>query len=449
MTDLCAQFIAHLQEQEITHRSSLVEAMKQPAPVSIRWNPAKLTHPPTLKEPVPWCSTAEYLRERPSFYLDPLWHAGAYYVQEASSMFTGYIIESLSLPNGSRYLDLCAAPGGKSTHIASLLKEDDLLVANETIASRNNILVENITRWGKDGVVVTQNSPAAFQSLGPWFDCMVVDAPCSGSGLFRKMPEAIQEWSTESVANCAVRKNSILEDILPALQQNGYLIYATCSFSHLENEANVDSICSRFPLESIDIAVPEAWGILRRTTKNGHTCYHFHPDRLEGEGFFVAVMQLRETVPGTVTSNSGQPPIQQADENIVAAVQGIADTGNREVISFKDAYFLLPPRQFYTIAQLHSHLYIKLHGTAIGEMKGKNLVPAHGLAMHPQITFNVPDFPLDAASALSYLRKSDIYLDNNYTGWATVSYNGLRLGWIKKIPQRINNYYPMGYRLRK
>lgn len=423
--------------------------MQQPAPVSIRWNPTKRISVQPLEHPVPWCDIAEYLADRPSFSLDPYWHVGAYYVQEASSMFAGYIIQLLALPNGSRYLDLCAAPGGKSTHIARFLQSEDLLVANETIPSRNNILVENIVRWGKEGVVVTQNSPAAFQTLGPWFDCILVDAPCSGSGLFRKMPEALLEWSAKNVEQCAIRQESIVADILPALRPNGFLVYATCSFSNQENEATIDHICSTYSLESVKIPIAETWGIVEHQTKRNHTCYHFHPDKLKGEGFFIAVMQLKEQVPGSIRSSSGLQPVQKATDGIAAAVKQLTDQQNLDILTYGEHHYFIPQDHFYPIAQLHKSLYVKLHGIEIGHLKGKNLIPAHALAMHQNTTLNVPDFPLNQTAALSYLRKSDINLDDNYTGWATVSYNGLRLGWIKKIPHRINNYYPLGYRLRK
>jgi len=178
---------------------------------------------------IPWCNNGYYLSERPSFVMDPLWHAGAYYVQEASSMFVQYILNEL-VPDtkGKIALDLCAAPGGKSTLMASHFKQG-LVVANETIKSRNAILVENITKWGTDQVVVTQNDPSHFKSLPQFFDLILIDAPCSGSGLFRKDPAAIEEWSMDSVQHCSTRQTRILEESLDALKEGGYLIYSTCS----------------------------------------------------------------------------------------------------------------------------------------------------------------------------------------------------------------------------
>ena len=218
---------------------------------SIRYNPKKITaeivathnFPKTItsteevinyieRTPVPWCDTGRYLSQRPSFTLDPVFHAGAYYVQEASSMFLDYAIKFLykdaDAPN--HVLDLCAAPGGKSTLLAAALPQS-FIVSNEVIKNRVTILAENMSKWGSSNVAVTHNDPANFKKLPGFFDLMVVDAPCSGSGLFRKDPDAIDEWSEANVAHCSMRQQRILTDALPSLNNNGVLIYSTCSYS--------------------------------------------------------------------------------------------------------------------------------------------------------------------------------------------------------------------------
>ncbi|MGI8634527.1 MAG: methyltransferase RsmF C-terminal domain-like protein, partial [Segetibacter sp.] len=202
---------------------------------SIRLNPLKPTD--AIKklpdqEDVPWCSTGRYLSERPSFTLDPVFHGGAYYVQEASSMFLDHIVKEIykteKLPQ--RVLDLCAAPGGKSTLLASALP-DSFIVSNEVIKTRVRILAENISKWGSEHVVVTNNDPKDFKRISGYFDLMVVDAPCSGSGLFRKDTDAINEWSEANVQMCSLRQQRILADAIGALKQNGFLVYSTCSYS--------------------------------------------------------------------------------------------------------------------------------------------------------------------------------------------------------------------------
>ncbi|MES1226926.1 MAG: RsmB/NOP family class I SAM-dependent RNA methyltransferase, partial [Bacteroidota bacterium] len=177
---------------------------------------------------VPWSSNGYYLSERPSFTTDPLFHAGAYYVQEASSMFLEEAVkQTCDLSKPLKVLDLCAAPGGKSTLLQSIISNESLLISNEVIKSRVNILSENITKWGAANVVVTNNDPKDFQRLPEYFDLIVIDAPCSGSGLFRKDPEAITEWSSDNVMLCSQRQQRILADILPCLKPGGILIYST------------------------------------------------------------------------------------------------------------------------------------------------------------------------------------------------------------------------------
>ncbi len=226
--------------------ASLLAAHETAAVTSVRLNPRK---PVILsfKESgrVPWCTTGYYLAERPVFTLDPLFHAGAYYVQEASSMFVQHAFECLTDREGAplRVLDLCAAPGGKSTLLAGLLRNEDLLVSNEVIQARAAILAENLSRWGQMNTWVTHNDPKEFSKLDPYFDVMLIDAPCTGSGLWRKDEAALEEWSPEHVKLCSERQKRIVADALPALKSGGLLLYATCSYSPEENEQVCDWLC--------------------------------------------------------------------------------------------------------------------------------------------------------------------------------------------------------------
>jgi len=211
------------------------QAHQQFPPVSIRFNPKK-AHSPIDLTIIPWTSHGYYLGERPSFTLDPLFHAGSYYVQEASSMFLEQaFLQAVDRTKPINVLDLCAAPGGKSTHLLSLMNKESLLVTNEVIRSRASTLAENIQKWGYDNVAVTNNDPQDFKRLSGFFDVIVVDAPCSGEGLFRKDPGAMGQWSTDNVALCARRQQRILNDVWPALKEGGILIYSTCTYNELEN----------------------------------------------------------------------------------------------------------------------------------------------------------------------------------------------------------------------
>ena len=264
--------------------------------VSIRINPAKISASPFPEsKPIPWSSTGYYLPDRPSFTLDPLLHAGAYYVQEASGMFLEQCLKQtidLSLP--LKVLDLCAAPGGKSTLIQSFLSEESLLVSNEVIKSRASILVENISKWGNENVIVTNNDPRDFSRLPEYFDVIVADAPCSGSGLFRRDVNAIDEWSIGAVESCSLRQQRILSDAYVSLKQNGVLIYSTCSYSPEENEQICDWLIRNYDVTPLKIAVNPNWNIVYTESDLRAAGYRFFPDKIRGEGFFIACFRKND-----------------------------------------------------------------------------------------------------------------------------------------------------------
>src|SRR6187402_2422850 len=223
---------------------------------SIRTNPAKQSEIKIQKSKIGWSDYGYYLETRPSFTFDPLFHAGSYYVQEASSMFLEQALkQTVDLSRSLKVLDLCAAPGGKSTHLLSLISKESLLVSNEVIRARANILTDNIVKWGCSNVIVTNNDPRDFQRLENYFDVIVVDAPCSGSGLFRRDPEAIDEWSEQNVALCSQRQQRILADVLPALKNGGVLIYSTCSYSKEEDELICKWLRDELSIENCQLSI--------------------------------------------------------------------------------------------------------------------------------------------------------------------------------------------------
>ena len=265
---------------------------------SVRLNPKKIGNRQlaicnTQSERVPWNENGYYLKERPSFTLDPLFHAGAYYVQEASSMFLEEVLkQSVDVTQPLKVLDLCAAPGGKSTLIQSIISAESLLVSNEVIKTRVNILSENITKWGAANVIVTNNDPSDFKRLPDYFDVIVADAPCSCSGLFRKDPNAINEWSENNVALCAQRQQRILADILPSLKEDGVLIYSTCSYSQPEDEEIAEWLIADCHLSSINLHLNKEWNIIEtQSAEKNAFGYRFYPDKVKGEGFFIAAFK--------------------------------------------------------------------------------------------------------------------------------------------------------------
>lgn len=417
--------------------------------VSIRLNPSKPVISPSLlfDGTVPWCEHGFYLKERPFFTFDPLLHAGAYYVQEASSMFVWQALQQLMPAQaGKKVLDLCAAPGGKSTLLASHFK-DGLVVSNEVIKNRAAILVENMSKWGTAAAVVTNNDPSHFQSLPAYFDLILADAPCSGSGLFRKDPDAIDHWSEDNVQLCSQRQQRILADILPALKEDGILLYSTCSYSELENEQIADWLVNDMGMKSRSLELNQEWGIVETSAKiSVAKGYRFYPNRLKGEGFFLAAFQKQKS-----EGFKKQKP-QQINVLSKKELQQLAAT-----ISLKEglSYFLqsgairaIPEQWMAEIGLLASQLYIKKAGVEIGSLKGKDLVPAHELALSGLITSHFPALEIDLEQALLYLKRKELVIKGQ-NGWNLLQYCGLSLGWVKVLPNRINNYYPAEWRILK
>lgn len=408
----------------------------------------EITEHPFLKEKtfIPWCKQGFYLPQRPSFVLDPLWHAGAYYVQEASSMFVQYVLDQIA-PNDTQYkvLDLCAAPGGKTTLLANHFK-DGLVVANETIKSRNSILVENVTKWGADNVVITQNDPSHFKSLPQFFDLILIDAPCSGSGLFRKDVGAIKEWSVENVQHCSARQARIIEESIGSLKIGGYLIYSTCSYSLEEDELILDKIASIEAMNSIAMDLPAEWQIVSTTSPvNKAQGFRFYPDKVKGEGFFIAVFQKQED--SNLNYSVDQFKLTSITKNELAVLTNYFEVPvGYKVVSHQQMLIAIPAAFEQAILTLLSHLYIKKMGLAIGELKGKDLIPAHALAMSymPHLPFVKKE--VDLPTALNYLRRSSIELEGE-KGWNLITYHQIGLGWAKILPNRINNYYPNEWRI--
>lgn len=399
---------------------------------------------------VPWCSNGIYLSQRPSFTSDPLFHAGAYYVQEASSMFVEEALkQTVDLTQPLRVLDLCAAPGGKSTLIQSLLTDKSLLVSNEVIKTRVNILAENITKWGAANVIVTNNDPKDFQRLEQYFDVVVVDAPCSGSGLFRKDPEAITEWSEQNVQLCSQRQQRILADILPSLKEDGVLIYSTCSYSEDEDEAIADWLVEEMNMEGMRLKVEESWGIIETVAaKHGAYGYRFYPDKVKGEGFFIAAFKKTGGIDAAKTAKRQKSKSEKLTSKEAAIVQPYLNIPD-------DFFFIKQKDEVLAIAKVFEDdlvaiqhaLYIKKAGVKLGTVIRNELIPDHELAISNIINPSQPAVAVDEATALQYLRRNDIAVDTSVKGWALITRLQQPLGWAKILPNRINNYYPREWRI--
>lgn len=399
---------------------------------------------------VPWSTQGYYLPRRPSFTLDPQFHAGAYYVQEASSMFLEQALkQTIDLEKRLKILDLCAAPGGKSTLIQSLITEDSLLVSNEVIKARVNVLAENMTKWGSGNVIVTNNDPKDFQRLEKYFDAIVVDAPCSGSGLFRKDPDAIAEWSENNVALCGQRQQRILTDVLPALKEGGVLVYSTCSYSLREDEDISEWLVMEMGLESLALELDPQWGIIEtRSARCGANGYRFYPDRLKGEGFFIAAFRKKNTGGHEWRSgraNKRPDTVSQKEIDTIAPFLNRAD--GLFFIRQGDELIAMPDSLKQDLAVIQDALYIKKAGVKIGQVIRTDLVPDHELALSNLINPSVDRIDVDLETALQYLRKEELKIKCSGTGWHLVCYQQLPLGWVKILPNRVNNYYPSAWRI--
>lgn len=410
---------------------------------SIRTNPFKKSETRNPKADIPWAEFGYYLESRPSFTFDPLFHAGCYYVQEASSMSLEQALkQTVDLSQPLKALDLCAAPGGKSTHLLSLISKESLLVSNEVIRSRANILNDNIIKWGCSNVVVTNNDPKDFQRLKSYFDVIVVDAPCSGSGLFRRDPEAIKEWSGQNVTLCSQRQQRILADVLPALKKGGVLIYSTCSYSREEDEEICEWLIKELSMVNGQLSIDQQWGI----TKTNYG-YRFWPDKVKGEGFFIACFRKADDDNDEVFIPKARPEKFSKQE-----MEILGKNVNAEGLTFlthSKNIHAVPENLLADVNFVSSKLRVVNHGTKVGEIIKDKLIPDHALALSNIISEKIPRIELDDEQAIQYLKKKELNIETGKKGWAMVTYQGHPLGWINILSNRINNYYPKELRILK
>lgn len=449
------EFINRIKQQ--THFEAFFQALNEPKITSIRLNPFKNVELDfVLDKKVAFAAHGYYLHERPSFIHDPLWHAGAYYVQEASSM----LIEQALMPlintkNALKILDLCAAPGGKSTHILSLIPQHHLLVANETIKSRTVLLKDNLVKWGCTNVYITQNDPKDFQKLPDFFDIILVDAPCSGEGLFRKDPDSIAEWNENAVNVCADRQNRIIHDVLPALKTGGHIIYSTCTYSPQENELNIEKWTKDLPLSYTPLPTLNLYDKEIENTGLGYRCW---PHKTKGEGFFLACLQKNNDIP---LPTKGKETFFKKNR--------------REILPKKFTqqlnYWLAKPEDYqyylqnnneitavplpYVNSNIHTgidnNLKVFYGPLNVGKWLGTEIIPSHELSLSAELNPHLPRVELSKLECHTFLKKENVStfesLKNIADGWHLITYKCLPIGWIKKIGHRANNYFPKEIRV--
>ncbi|MDH6354043.1 16S rRNA C967 or C1407 C5-methylase (RsmB/RsmF family)/NOL1/NOP2/fmu family ribosome biogenesis protein [Dysgonomonas sp. PH5-45] len=429
------------------------DALSTEAPVSIRLNPAKgKLFSPKLTN-VGWCSIGFYLEKRPSFTFDPLFHAGTYYVQEASSMFVEQAVKQ-HLEGDVRFLDLCAAPGGKSSHIISLLSPNSLLVSNEVIRSRSEVLAENMTKTGYPNIIVTSNDPSEIgRKMTDYFDAILVDAPCSGEGMFRKDKNAIEEWSPANVQLCKERQQRILADVWAALKPGGLLIYSTCTFNKEENEENILWICDKLGAKTLSVKTNPEWNISPAYQEYDIPCYHFFPHKTKGEGLFLAVLRKDGTITQSISSlNLKSKKGKNSEKKSVLAPEHKAylrDSDSYHFFAKGNNWFAFPKSLYPDFEYVTSHMYLISAGICMGEYKGKDFIPHQSLALSIALNDTVfQSYEVDKPTAIAYLRKEALSLPDIAKGYILLTFQGIPLGFVKNIGNRANNLYPQDWRIR-
>lgn len=398
------------------------KSLDQDSPTSIRLNTFKLKENEGISETlipqqIPWCKEGYYLNERPNFTFDPLLHAGIYYVQEASSMFLSHVLRQL-IKHPVTMLDLCAAPGGKTTCARTAIPDGSLLFSNEPIGKRAQILAENIQKFGHPDIVVTNNYPRDYKKTKLVFDVIVADVPCSGEGMFRKDAQAIEEWSLQNVEKCCQLQRSIITDIWDNLRPGGILVYSTCTFNAHENEETIAWLLNHYDAELIEIPVEKEWNITSSLIGNPlndgrkFPVYRFIPGLTKGEGLFMAI-------------------IRKAGDN--------ENLNNPNDI-----------RSDKIVAEANKKLKVLVHGVKKNIEKGKNIIPDHSLAL--SIVGNKGKFPaieIDYSTSISYLRHEAIVLPpDSPKGIVTLQYRGVPIGFAKNLGSRANNLYPQEWRIK-
>lgn len=413
--------------------------------VSLRLNPFKPARPAFEWDgSIPWCRQGYYLKSRPNFTHDPLFQSGAYYVQEAGSMFLEEALrQHLDMNASLKVLDLCAAPGGKSTHLASLISRQSLLVSNEVHQARSQVLAYNLSKWGCSNLAVTNAPVEQFGELRSYFDLMVVDAPCSGSGLFRKQPDAVQEWSLPHVASCAQRQKKILESALPALKAGAHLFYSTCSYSREENEEIVDWLCAEKGLKLLNVEVSADWNLVSEGKG-----WRFYPHRTRTEGFFCALLRKESEEPPKRSAKTGQET-EKASAAESQALNAFFSCDDRGILKHKGRFYLLSDGVREFLLREGKGLYFRKAGCQMGGFKGGELVPDHELALSADLSPEIPRLELEAGEALRYLKKESLPGNFGRSGWVLATHQGHGIGWGKLLGNRMNNYLPAQWRVLK
>lgn len=446
---ISSEFIRQMKRLMPSECDALIEAITTTSPpVSLRINDAKAAllalQAPSARSRVPWCPLGAYLNGRQPFTFDPDFQTGRYYVQDASSMFIYHAIQSL-VKTPARYLDLCAAPGGKTTAALSALPAGSMVVANEIVPQRARILLENVTKWGNPRCVVTSNSSKEMGRLAHFFDLVAIDAPCSGEGMMRKDEEAVAQWSPALVRQCAELQHRIIDEAWSALKPGGLLIYSTCTYNRQENEDVVEYIISQYHAQSVEVPTEGEWNIWHGIGTDAH-CYRFLPHRTMGEGLFMAVLQKPEDEPLRPSKrkkgkSEKQLPLPRGIEN------WLKTPGDFD-LQLAQGRIVACPHDMSSDLQLISATLNVLHqGITLGAVKGRNCIPSHSLALSTQLNGNAfARCEIDYRTALAYLRGEAITV-RAPKGYTLLTHASNPIGFVNNLGSHANNLYPKPWRI--
>ena len=369
-----------------------LQSFEEDTPVSIRLNPRKSGKWRVENgEKIDWCRNGYYLPTRPNFTFDPLFHAGCYYVQEAASMFLDEVLKQNLSPLFA--LDLCAAPGGKSTLLRAALPEDCVLYSNEPMQKRASILLENVTKWGYDNHFVTNLYPRDYRKSKMKFDLILCDVPCSGEGMFRKDEATIKEWSPQNVEKCWQLQREIVSDAWECLNEGGILIYSTCTFNTKENEENVRWMIEELGAKVVPVETKPEWNITGSLLEGfNEPVYRFIPGVTRSEGLFMCVLQ-KGSLQAVHLERTGSPK----------GADGKSARSGQKLTLMEES-------------------------------------PLHADGPHVELTY---------AQALAYLRHEALVLPPDIPrGIVNVCFMGQPLGLAKNIGNRANNLYPKEWRIK-
>ena len=433
-----------------------MQGMAEEAPASIRLNPYKWPkqrwNVPMADGRVAWCEDGFYLKERPNFTFDPLLHAGCYYVQEASSMFIACVLRQY-VHRAVRMLDLCAAPGGKSTCAMGNLPAGSVLVSNEPIPLRAQILSENIQKYGHPDMMVTNNYPADFKRLKTQFDVVLADVPCSGEGMFRKDEGAIDEWSAQNVEACWRLQRSIISEIWDSLRPGGLLIYSTCTFNAHEDEENVRWIAEEYGAELLPVSTKTEWNITG-SLLDDMPVYRFIPGKTRGEGLFLAAMRKPGTSEGQA---NGKARVKKNAKKKPAKKAECASTKlwlkEPEAFALHEEDYLqraIPTAWNDLYGSAKDKLKVLHAGIELCRDKGKDHIPTQALALSTALKANAfAHYETNWQEAIAFLRKEPVALPSEMPrGYVLITYRGIPIGFEKNIGTRANNLYPQEWRIR-